>query len=83
MKKTALLLLFLAVVSRAVFGAQSLDELRKKAVAGDAIAQFSLGWRYATGRSVLKDSAEAVKWWRKSAEPPRALLTTLATSPTF
>ena len=72
MKITALLLLFLAVFSRAVFGAESVDELRKKAEAGDAVAQTNLGVRYALGLDVPKDTAEAAKWYRKSAEQGNA-----------
>jgi TPR repeat protein len=45
-----------------------LSETIKKAEAGDASAQYNLGVMYATGDGVLKDSAEAVKWFRKSAE---------------
>ena len=68
MKKALPLPLFLAVGLSAVFGAESLDELKKKAEAGDAVAQFNLGARYGTGDGVPKDSVEAVKWYRKSAE---------------
>ena len=40
-----------------------------KAVArGDAKAQYNLGVRYANGEGVPKDDAEAVKWYRKTAE---------------
>ena len=48
--------------------AESIDETRKKAEAGDAIAQFNLGNMYRKGDGVPKDSAEAVKWYRKAAE---------------
>ena len=58
-KITALLLVFLAVFSRAIFGAESLDEIRKKAAAGDAVASYKLGLMYSQGYFVLKDSAEA------------------------
>jgi len=33
-----------------------------------ALAQFNLGAKYDNGDGVLKDSAEAVKWYRKAAE---------------
>ena len=72
MKKALLLLLFLAVFSRAIFGADSVDELRKKAEAGDANAQFNLGWMYENGDGVQKDSTEAAKWFLKSAEQGNA-----------
>ena len=42
------------------------------AEAGDASAQFILGLMYDNGDGVLKDSAEAVKWYRKSAEQGNA-----------
>ena len=71
-KKIGLLLLFLAVFSRAIFGADSVDELRKKAEAGDAAAQYNLGVMYANGNGVLSDSAEAVRWYRKSAKQGNA-----------
>ena len=35
---------------------------------GDAAAQNSLGYMYATGRGVLKDEAEAAMWYRLAAE---------------
>ncbi len=60
-KKTALLLLFLAVFSRAIFGAESVGELRKKAEAGDASSQSDLGCMYRSGQGMPKDSTEAVK----------------------
>lgn len=73
MKKALLLLLFLAVGLSAVFGAESVDELRKKAEAGDATAQFNLGLMYAIGDGVPPDMTEAVKWFRKSAEQGNAI----------
>lgn len=47
-------------------------ETKKKAEAGDAQAQLSLGGMYANGRGVAKDDAEAAKWWRKAADQGRA-----------
>lgn len=41
--------------------------LRKAAEFGDAMAQASLGLRYAKGEGVPKDSAAAVEWFRKAA----------------
>ncbi|MCR4572537.1 MAG: sel1 repeat family protein [Lentisphaeria bacterium] len=41
---------------------------RKAAEQGDAEAQYSLGRRYYNGEGVVKDYAEAVKWYRKAAE---------------
>ena len=43
------------------------DALRVRAEAGDAEAQRNLGVRYATGRGVSKDDAEAVRWYRLAA----------------
>ena len=37
------------------------------AVQGDDRAQYNLGVMYDNGKGVLKDSAEAVKWYRKAA----------------
>ncbi len=47
--------------------AESLDETRKKAEAGDAIAQIALGRSYWRGIGLPKDGAEAVKWFRRAA----------------
>ena len=51
---------------------------RQAAVGGDAKAQSTVGKMYETGRFVLKNSAEAMEWYRKSANqgypqggPPR------------
>ena len=74
-----LLLLFLVVGLSSVFGAESVDETRKKAEAdvavarkyaelGVAAAQNNLGVMYANGDGVQKDIAEAAKWFRKAAE---------------
>ena len=35
---------------------------------GDALAQINLGFKYANGRGVLKDDAEAVRWYRLAAD---------------
>lgn len=48
--------------------AQTIDELKTRAANGDAMAQYNLGDRYYNGEGVTKDSAEAVRWWRKAAE---------------
>ena len=45
-----------------------LDTVRQAAEQGDATAQFNLGIMYANGRGVLKDDAEAVRWYRLAAE---------------
>ena len=43
-------------------------ELRAKAEQGDASAQYNLGVRYATGRGVPQDDAEAVRRYRLAAD---------------
>ena len=48
--------------------AQDAEQIRKAAEQGVARAQFNLGFMYATGRGVLKDEAEAVRWYRLAAE---------------
>ena len=45
-----------------------LDTVRQAAEQGDARAQFNLGIMYDNGEGVLKDEAEAVKWYRLAAE---------------
>ena len=44
------------------------NALLTKATAGDADAQFNLGWRYAHGRGVPQDDTQAIAWFRKAAE---------------
>ena len=51
----------------------NLDTLRQAAEQGDAKAQFVLGSRYANGEGVLKDEAEAVRWYRLAAESGEAI----------
>jgi len=61
-------LLIVLAVAACTVAAEDLETLRKKAAAGDAAAQFKLGWMYANGEGVPEDDAEAVKWCRKAAE---------------
>ena len=42
--------------------------LIKKAIEGDASAQWRLGFMYANEIGVVKDEVEAVKWYRKAAD---------------
>jgi TPR repeat protein len=44
------------------------EEVKKRAEAGNAVAQFNLGVMYAGGMGVPKDDVEAVKWYRKAAD---------------
>ena len=46
----------------------SFKETKAKAEKGDAEAQVNLGLMYANGSGVVKDEAEAVKWYRKAAD---------------
>jgi TPR repeat protein len=45
-----------------------IDALRVRAAAGDAGAQNNLGLRYANGRAVPQDDAEAARWFRLAAD---------------
>jgi len=47
---------------------ESIDELRTRAEAGNADAQYNLGFRYVAGLGVPQDDAEAVRWYRLAAE---------------
>ena len=49
-----------------------LDTLRQAAEQGDAAAQFNLGAMYTNGKGVLKDEAEAARWFRMAAEQGHA-----------
>jgi len=44
-----------------------LQELDRRAKAGDAACQFQLGYLYANGKGVRQDDQEAVHWFRQSA----------------
>ena len=44
------------------------EDAQKKALNGDAKAQFQLGWMYSKGQGVPKDNTEAVKWYRLAAD---------------
>jgi TPR repeat protein len=46
----------------------SIEQLARKAEAGDVQAQFQLGLAYDGGRGVLRDFEEAQKWYRRAAE---------------
>jgi len=47
---------------------QNLAVTRHKAETGDSIAQFDLARAYITGEGVAKDSAQGLRWLRKSAD---------------
>lgn len=69
-----ILLLSVLAISVQAQGVQNLsvDELRSLAGQGDAAAQFELGHRHADGRDVVRDDAEALRWFRLSAEQGHA-----------
>ena len=48
------------------------ETIRTRAEAGDAEAQFLLGYMYSEGEGVSEDDREAVKWYRKAAEQGHA-----------
>lgn len=49
-------------------GSEEIQELLKKAYAGDASAQNSLGWHYAEGDIVNVDYKEAINWFKRAAD---------------
>jgi len=51
----------------------AMTTLRAKAVAGEAEAQFALGYACHFGQGVPQDFAEAVTWYRKAADQGHAL----------
>ena len=61
-------LLVFVLLSAAGFAANDFVKTKKKAEAGDAKAQFELGYIYYNGKGVPKDYAESAKWYRKAAD---------------
>jgi sialidase-1 len=47
--------------------ADALTELTARAAKGDAVAQYELGQRYASGQGATKDDAKALAWFQKAA----------------
>ena len=75
MKRTLLFVLALAVIPVGVDAqAPDLEETRARAEAGEAIAQYTLGYMYAEGDGVPEDDVEAVRWFTLAAgtAPARA-----------
>ena len=65
-----MLVLVSMVTPRSAVGQSSPAEiaiLKKKAAAGDASAQYSLGDMYSNGKGVPENKTEAVKWYRLAA----------------
>ena len=52
--------------------ATAFQEWTPLAEAGDAVAQFMLGYMYSSGKGVPLDYAEGMKWYRLAAEQGRA-----------
>ena len=44
------------------------EELKVKAMAGDAEAQYNFGLMYYLGEAVTKDYSEALRWWRMASK---------------
>ena len=64
-----LLPIVLVLFASQAFGeSKEIVDLRRKAEASDAEAQFNLGVIYANGQGVAKDEKEAVKWFRKATD---------------
>ena len=49
------------------------EEIKAKAEAGDADAQFNLGVMYRKGQGMEQDYKEAFKWWKKAADQGHAM----------
>lgn len=47
---------------------KKLEDLEKAAISGDPAAQYQLGYEYAWGEDSMRNNAEAVKWYLRSAE---------------
>ena len=58
----------LALCACSETGLSDFEKNKKRAQAGEAVAQFRLGLMYANGEGVPKDEVEAVKWCRKAAD---------------
>ena len=58
---------YLLMLSVSLMQAQE-DDILARGEQGDANAQNEIGVMYANGDGVIKDAAEAVKWYRKAAE---------------
>ncbi|WP_291524603.1 tetratricopeptide repeat protein [Acidithiobacillus sp.] len=52
----------------ALAGIRSLRDLQERARAGDPVAQFNMGVKYAEGIEVQQDYLEAAKWYGAAAD---------------
>jgi TPR repeat protein len=65
---SALLILFMAATAPAQIKGGIDPALLAKAQAGDASAEYQVGWAYEIGDGVLKDFTQSSIWFRKAAE---------------
>ena len=49
-----------------------IQALKARAEAGDAFAQYNLGYAYDLGEGVPQNHVEAIRWWREAAEQGHA-----------
>lgn len=68
MKKLILLLVLVCVLALLSADDTFSQDLLRRAEAGEASAQFDLGWCYYSGEGVVQNYKEAVKWCRMAAE---------------
>lgn len=61
-----------AVTAKELTPEERFAEMKKKAEAGDAGAQFNLGLMYRKGDGVPKDATKAVEWYEKAATQNQA-----------
>jgi TPR repeat protein len=63
----AVVVMVVALSGPLVAQQESIEELRARAEAGDATAQYNLGVMYTDGEGLLQDDAEAMRWYRLAA----------------
>ena len=68
MKKLAVAFLLVVLSVSAAFAGEGFSCVREKAMYGDTLSQFKLGYMYEHGISVARDDAEAFKWYSKAAD---------------
>ena len=63
------LFLFVALLTAVpVFVQSDFESTKARAEAGNAEAQFNLGWMYSNGDGLEKNDQEAIRWYRLAAE---------------
>ena len=68
MKRIFLFVTALIIVLPVLAADVDIKTLRKKAEAGDALAQLNLGAAYDNGMGVSRDVDKAIEWYKKSAD---------------